>query len=312
MKKILGQFFTNPEIVKQAINLIKNNGSILEPSAGDGAFSNLLNSKNKKVISIEYDSYYAIKNEFINMDFFDYGLENRFDTIIGNPPYVKFSDINCKTLNLINKNFNDLFDKRSNLYLFFIYKSILHLNEFGELIFITPKDFFKSNSSKRLNKFIYDNGTITDIIDFSDKKVFNDASVDTILWRFEKSNFSRKTNINKTMKINNGNLFFVERGINYNIKMSDIAYIKVGGVNGFDDAYENEFGVDFVCSYTNKTGKTKKLIYNKYDYCLDKYSQVLKTKHKKRDWWLWNRGCYISDDIRIYVNCKTRNKQPFF
>lgn len=27
------------------------------------------------------------------MDFFDYPLENQFDTIIGNPPYVKHKDI---------------------------------------------------------------------------------------------------------------------------------------------------------------------------------------------------------------------------
>jgi adenine-specific DNA-methyltransferase len=101
-------------------------------------------------------------SHIMNMDFFDFEISNTFDTIIGNPPYVRFQDINETTKNKLDMK---LFDKRSNLYLFFIYKSIQHLNDHGELIFITPRDFLKATSSINLNKFIYDHGTITDIID---------------------------------------------------------------------------------------------------------------------------------------------------
>ena len=37
-KEILGQFFTPDNIVNQMISLIQNQGTILEPSCGAGAF----------------------------------------------------------------------------------------------------------------------------------------------------------------------------------------------------------------------------------------------------------------------------------
>lgn len=51
MNKLLGQFFTPPTIVDKMIALIQNQGSILEPSCGDGAFYNKLNN----CIGIELD-----------------------------------------------------------------------------------------------------------------------------------------------------------------------------------------------------------------------------------------------------------------
>ena len=132
----LGQVFTPCFIVSDMIKLIKNQGSILEPSAGDGAFA--LKLDKKRLTAIEYDERFAKKNDFLNIDFFKYPVTNKFDTIIGNPPYVRYQDIDDNTKQLIsNSLFNDnnidysIFDNRSNLSLFFIYKSILHLKENG-------------------------------------------------------------------------------------------------------------------------------------------------------------------------------------
>lgn len=38
LKPELGQYFTPPQIVEEMVHLIQNNGAILEPSCGDGAF----------------------------------------------------------------------------------------------------------------------------------------------------------------------------------------------------------------------------------------------------------------------------------
>lgn len=56
------------------------------------------------------------------------------DTIIGNPPYIRFQDILISTKNkLLN-----ILDGRSNLSLFSIWRAIDFLNENGELIFLVP------------------------------------------------------------------------------------------------------------------------------------------------------------------------------
>lgn len=312
MKKLdktnLGQVFTPIEIANKMVSLIKNNGNKLEPSCGDGVFINLLNN----ITGIEYDSTHC-PNGAINIDFFSYDINNKFDTVIGNPPYVKYNNINSETKMLL-ENYNELFDKRSNLYLFFIYKSILHLKENGELIFIIPRDFLKSTSSKRLNQFIYENGTITDFIDFGDKNIFKNATPNTIIVRFEKNNYSRLTNKNLKFTCQNGKIYFMKN--NYSIKFSDLFYVKVGAVSGNDKIFEHPEGIDFVCSKTNKTGQTRKMLYNKYHIDLEKYKNILiKRKIKKFDnsnWYMWGRNFYQSNEPRIYVNIKTRNKKPFF
>jgi adenine-specific DNA-methyltransferase len=58
------------------------------------------------------------------------------------------------------------------------------------------------------------------------------------------------------------------------------------------------------------------MIYNiKIPYLEQFKDQLLNRKIRKfseKDWWEWGRDFYHSDDKRIYVNCKTRNKNPFF
>jgi adenine-specific DNA-methyltransferase len=138
-----GQVFTPKDIVNKMFSLMRNKGNILEPSCGDGAFS-----KKRHCTAIELDERVAPKNALI-MDFFDFPLTKKFSTIIGNPPYVKFQDISPKTLKKIKSH---MFDKRTNLNLFFIEKCIKHLKKNGELIFIVPREFMKSTSAMKLNE----------------------------------------------------------------------------------------------------------------------------------------------------------------
>ena len=152
--KHLGQVFTPENIVDLMLAIRKNKGSVLEPSCGDGAFSD----KIPGCVAIEYDKNVAPSYAKV-MDFFDYGEENKFETIIGNPPYVRYKDIPPDTKKKLNMS---IFDERSNLYLFFVEKCIRQLNPRGELIFIVPREIMKSTAAARLNERLYSEGTITD------------------------------------------------------------------------------------------------------------------------------------------------------
>ncbi|MDR1912840.1 MAG: class I SAM-dependent methyltransferase [Helicobacteraceae bacterium] len=306
--KYLGQVFTPSFIASDMLGLRKNFGSALEPSQGDGAFSrNIANC-----VSIEIDKRYC-DEKTLNIDFFDYAEENTFDTIIGNPPYVRYQDILPETKAKLKSN---LFDERTNLYLFFIEKSIRHLNHRGELIFITPREFLKATSSVKLNHFIYTQGTITDLIDLGDKKIFEGFTPNCVIFRFEKGNFSRRTNLYQIFTFNNGQLLFTNN--RYSITLREAFNVKVGAVSGNDKifTYEEFANAEFVNSATAKTGKTRKMIFNENHSYLEQYKDILiKRKIKKfgeNDWWQWGRLHHISDRKRIYVNCKTRNKNPFF
>ena len=321
--KNLGQVYTPVSIVQLMFELSTNNNSILEPSAGEGVFTGFIKSNsNRDITSIEIDPDNKNDNKndnFIIMDFFDYDESNKFSTIIGNPPYVLYKNINIDTLSKIeSKNYFRSFDKRTNLFLFFIRKSIEHLEEYGELILITPREFIKATSSISLNNHLYKSGTITHWYEYGDKALFKGYSSNVVVWRFEKNNFSRETKtINGMKKFNllDGQLIFSNE--ENKIKFSDLFFVKVGAVSGMDDVFTNENGnSEFVCSFTKKTGELKKMFFNiKNDY-LSEYKDLLINRKIKKfnedNWWQWGRGLYESNLDRIYVNCKTRDDLPFF
>lgn len=290
------------------LGLRKNAGRTLEPSSGDGAFVQCI----PDCIGIEIDPRHCSSNA-INMDFFDYPVSEKFATIIGNPPYVRYQDILPSTKSKLH---SQLFDERSNLYLFFIEKCVQHLTDSGELIFITPRDFLKATSSIRLNAFLYEQGTITDLIDLGDKKVFQGFSPNCIIFRFEKGNFSRITNGTHIFSHINGQLLFTKQA--YPLLFNDIFRVKVGAVSGYDTIFaQDDLGnADFVCSTTAKTGNTKRMIFNvNIPYLQTHKTQLLHRRIKVFDetnWWQWGRLHHVSEQARIYVNTKTRNTRPFF
>lgn len=303
----LGQVFTEDSIVEKMLKLRKNQGSILEPSCGAGAFYN----KIMNCVGIEYDSSVCPPNA-INMDFFDYSTNNKFNTIIGNPPYVKYKNISEDTKSKLNMK---MFDERTNLYLFFIEKCIQHLEPHGELIFIVPRDFIKATSAIKLNKLLFLEGTITDWLELGDEMIFPGFNPNCVIFRFEKNNSTKITNKKLHFLEVNGQLLFLKNKTQ-NL-FSDYFFVKVGAVSGADEIFESSLGnKDFVFSKTCSTGKTKKMHYNIEHEEIEKYkTQLLNRKIKQfneKNWFQWGRGYFESELPRIYVNGKTRNAFPFF
>lgn len=323
----LGQVFTPPEIVDAMLALRCNFGRVLEPSCGDGAFSSRL----PDCVAIEADRRHAPKGA-LQMDFFAYPAAEAFDTIIGNPPYVRFQDIAAETKARLPK---AGFDGRSNLYLFFIEKCLRHLAPGGELIFITPRDFLKSTSSVKLNRRLYELGTITDFIELGDARIFDGAVPNCAIWRFERDNFTRNTRVLDVPQHDSldhalaagrrerrefiecaGHLLFTRH--HYPLRFSDLFFVKVGAVSGDDGVFaSDEHGnLDFVCSETLKTGRLRRMIYNQRLPYLEPFKERLLARRirafDETNWWQWGRGYYVSGRPRIYVNSKTRTARPFF
>lgn len=321
----LGQVFTPKHIVSDMLALVQNakrlkNPRFLEPSCGEGAFFKHL-PENKIGIEIDKNVLRSLQDsqgKILNIDFFSYPVSEKFDIIIGNPPYVRYQDISSDTKKLL-KPFCKLFDERSNLYLFFIYKCILHLKQGGELVFITPRDFLKSTASVRLNEFIFSEGSIRECIDLGDKKIFSKAQPNCIIWRFVRGDFVRKTNALQEFSCIKGQILFTKKP--YAVPFNSLFFVKVGAVSGADSIFASQKwgNMDFVCSKTQKSGATKKMIYGKYGrdlaYLQGFKSKLLERKIKKfseNNWWDWGRDYHKSELPRIYVNAKTRNKSPFF
>lgn len=328
----MGQVFTPPRVVDAMLALIRNRGRVLEPSAGDGAFSRRIPG----CVAVEPDSRHAPPGAIV-MDFFDYPESERFQTIIGNPPYVRFQDIRPETRRRLSSHH---FDGRSNLYLFFIEKALSHLEPGGELIFITPRDFLKATSAVRLNRWLFQQGSITDVIELGDSRIFAGAVPNCLIWRFEKGNTDRRTryaDLTAASSLEAGLLnpdyserIFMEvsghlvfSGQNFALHLRDIFAVRVGAVSGADELYGGLVASnrDFVCSTTAATGATRAMLWQApgspapHPALLPHKARLLARRIRRFDesnWWQWGRACPETDAPRIYVNSKTRRADPFF
>jgi adenine-specific DNA-methyltransferase len=306
-----GQVFTPDNIVEFMLALRRNGGTALEPSAGDGAFFHRIPG----CVGIELDQDVCPAG-CLNMDFFDYDVTNKFATIIGNPPYVAYKNILPATATKLIG-----FDGRCNLYVHFINKCLDHLADGGELIFITPRDFMKATSSIALNERLFNEGTITHLYDLGDRPVFKGYSPNCVIWRFAKGDESKITNVDgveKKFTLMNGMLLFLSKV--YNVPFADLFSVKVGAVSGLDEVFTWKEGcveqtMEFVCSKTRDTGETRRMYWG-YSECLEAHRDALLTRRIKKfdegNWWAWGRQHFISGRPRVYVNCKTRRKNPFF
>jgi len=315
----LGQVFTPPGIVEHMLGLIRNTGRVLDPACGDGAFSERLAAQQRQVVAIEFDARFC-PAAALKRDFFAYPETEKFDTVIGNPPYVKARDILPQTAVHLG---SSLLNGHANLYYHFIEKCVRHLRPGGELIFITPRDFLKATGAARLNTWLYDQGSFTDMIELGDARVFPGAMPNCIVWRFEKGNLRHRLDDRRHMRLVGGQLTFT-RGI-YSVPLASVFSVKVGGVSGADKIYAHaKLGkADFVCSHTAQTGELRRMIFPGrqtisgalLDYLIEFKPQLLARRVSHFDesnWWRWGRLHHISDAPRIYVNGKTRNPRPFF
>lgn len=229
-----GQYFTSNNFLRSEVfKLIKNKPQkILEPSVGRG---DLIEYINERYTNLIYDCYEidskidfldVIGLDNVNISFCDFltrKISEKYDTIVGNPPYVK--------------------TKNGNLYIDFIDKCVNLLNPNGELIFIVPSDFLKLTSSGKVINNMLQKGCITDIIHPHNETLFKNANIDIIVFRYCLNETLPKTTIyNGNIKqcINtNGIITFTDTKQENLEPLNKFFHIHVGQVSGNDKVYKN-------------------------------------------------------------------------
>ncbi len=96
-----------------------------------------------------------------------------FDIVIGNPPYVKFQDLDVKTRGNLYTNWQTLKKGNYNLYFAFFELGMNVLKEDGTLGYITPNNYFTSIAGIHLREYLELNRYIDRIIDFNHLMLFN-------------------------------------------------------------------------------------------------------------------------------------------
>ena len=193
VKNKFGQYFTPKVVADFMIEIadILPNSKVLEPSCGEGIFLELLQQKGYiNLTAYEIDQELANEFSFVRYEsFVSAKIEEKFDLIIGNPPYIRWKNLEndlkqeLSTNVLWNKYFNSLCDY---LYIF-ILKSIELLNENGQLIFICPEYWMNTTHSISLRNYMVANGYFEEIYHFNETPIFDKVTVSIVIFKFVKS-----------------------------------------------------------------------------------------------------------------------------
>lgn len=207
-KRVNGAFFTPAYIVDYIIKHINPSydAKIIDISCGSGAF--LLGMV--RFITKTYNKTVAdcIRDNVYGADILDYNIERsklllslmalingevielqdmnltccdslkhnwtiKFDAVVGNPPYVKFQDMDDETRNFLLQKYETTKFGTYNLYFAFFEEGLKILAEGGKLGYITPNNYFTSLSGECLRTYFQREKCISEIIDFNATKVFD-------------------------------------------------------------------------------------------------------------------------------------------
>jgi adenine-specific DNA-methyltransferase len=105
-----------------------------------------------------------------------------FDVIIGNPPYIR-AETMPKTHREYwqNSGYYKVIYGRFDIFILFMEQAINLLNSTGKLGYIVPSALLNQNYAKVLRGKILESSSINSIVDSSEYKIFQDASVPTII-----------------------------------------------------------------------------------------------------------------------------------
>ena len=215
-QKLRGGYYTPLEITNFICNwaISTNSRSILEPSCGDGNFIEAATNKllqlglseieiKRRLIGIELLEEEAVKannrikrlgvdeNLVINDDFFTFASENwnrKFDTVIGNPPFIRYQNFpkehRDKAFQLMNElGLNP--NKLTNIWVPFLVIASHFLTDNGRLGMVIPAELFQVNYAAEAREFLSEYFERITIIAF-EKLVFDDIQQEVFIVLCEK------------------------------------------------------------------------------------------------------------------------------
>ena len=124
-----------------------------------------------------------------------------FDVVIGNPPYIK-EDTNRSAFDGLHD--SPYYQGKMDIWTLFACRAIDLLKDGGYFSFIAPSSWIGSAGASIFREKILSSGEIIKFVDFSDFRVFKDASIQTMIFVFQKKK-PRKSYKVQFAKITNKN-----------------------------------------------------------------------------------------------------------
>jgi len=140
---------------------------------------------NEKDVSLFDDEAMRKINTFDwDKEFPEVFAQGGFDCVIGNPPYVKeYTNRDC----FEGLRSHPCYQGKMDLWYFFGYQGIVFLKDDGLIGFIAPNNWITNAGASIFRNFILNNARILQYVDFGNYKVFENASIQTMIYIMQKT-----------------------------------------------------------------------------------------------------------------------------
>ena len=138
--------------------------------------------------------------------FFDpewmFGVNNGFDIVIGNPPYIQLQNNGGELAKLYEGCGYSTFARTGDIYCLFYERGWQLLKKGGHLCYITSNKWMRAGYGEKTRDFFANKTNPLLLIDFAGVKIFESATVDTNILLFSRANNQHKTTCAITNKQN--------------------------------------------------------------------------------------------------------------
>jgi len=138
--------------------------------------------------------------------FFDpewmFGVNNGFDIVIGNPPYIQLQNNGGELAKLYEGCGYSTFARTGDIYCLFYERGWQLLKKDGHLCYITSNKWMRAGYGEKTRDFFANKTNPLLLIDFAGVKIFESATVDTNILLFSRANNQHKTTCAITNKQN--------------------------------------------------------------------------------------------------------------
>lgn len=131
-----------------------------------------------------------VKWKIYNKDYLKSVVNIQFDFIVGNPPYITYSDLPLEERAFIKGKYETCQQGKFDYCYAFIEHSIKSLSNKGRMSYLIPSSIFKTVFGDKLRVFM--NQYIVEIKDYTKEKIFDNALVKSAIIIVDKNNCSEK------------------------------------------------------------------------------------------------------------------------
>lgn len=168
---------------------------ILDPSYGEGAL--LLAAERVLAVKNNKNQLFGCDTKPVNgllnhlpsanlkrINFFDFSVENKFELVLMNPPYVRHHYLNGKDLERYKQQIPSLglLNSAADLWAYFIIKAIEHLKIGGSIGAILPWSFLQADYSQKLRFYLSERFEKISVLSLSDKYFEGTEERVVLLW----------------------------------------------------------------------------------------------------------------------------------